>query len=287
MTACRTRGADHGNAVLGMAEFRTIADLVHRETGIHLPDIKRTMVEGRLARRLRLLGLPDFAAYLDLVGGRGGAEERSRMIAALTTNVTRFNREPHHFDALREGILPALAPAVRRGGRLRIWSAACSSGEEPCSIALAILAVMPDAPRLDVRVLATDINAEMVARGRAGVFPSAALADVAPAERTRLFEPAEGGWRAGPEIAGLLSFRVLNLIGDWPMRGRFDAIFCRNVAIYFDAPTQMRLWERLAALVPAGGHLFIGHSERLAGPAERMFRPVGTTMYQRLGEARP
>lgn len=286
MTTLVARPADHGSAALAPREFRAIASLLHRETGIHLPDAKRAMVEGRLAKRLRLLGLQDFPAYLDFIESRSGAEERGRMMSALTTNVTRFNREPHHFDALRQDILPARAPALRRGGRLRLWSAACSSGEEPYSMALAILAAVPEAPRLDVRVLATDVNADMVARGQAGLFQEAVLSDVAPAERTRWFEPVDGGWRAHPEIAGLITFRVLNLIGEWPMHGRFDVIFCRNVAIYFDAPTQARLWERLAALLPAGGHLFIGHSERLTGPAAGMFRSVGTTMYQRLEGAR-
>lgn len=278
--------SDQASAVLAPREFQAIAALLHRETGIHLPEVKRAMVEGRLAKRLRLLGLPDFAAYLAFVEESGGADERRRMISALTTNVTRFNRESHHFEALRRVILPALAPAVRKGGRLRLWSAACSSGEEPYSIILAILATLPEASQLDVRVLATDINADMVARGEAGVFPEAALADVESVERSRWFERVDGGWRASPEMTGLITFRVLNLIGEWPMRGHFDGIFCRNVAIYFDASTQERLWERLAALIPPGGHLFIGHSERLTGPAARMFRSVGTTMYQRLGETR-
>ena len=287
MATLQAPSSNQASAVLAPREFQAIAALLHRETGIHLPDVKRAMVEGRLAKRLRLLGLSDFAAYLAFVEGCSGADERRRMISALTTNVTRFNREPHHFEALRRLILPALAPAVRKGGRLRLWSAACSSGEEPYSIVLAILAALPEAPRLDVRVLATDINADMVARGEAGVFPGAALADVEPAERSRWFEPVDGGWRAGSEMAGLVAFRVLNLMGEWPMHGRFDAIFCRNVAIYFDVPTQERLWERMAGLIPAGGHLFIGHSERLTGSAVRMFRSVGTTMYQRLGETQP
>lgn len=287
MTILQVQPPDYGSAVLAPREFRAIAGLLHRETGIHLPDIKRAMVEGRLAKRLRFLRLPDFGAYLALVEGRDGADERRLMIAALTTNVTRFNREPHHFEALRRVILPALTSAVRKGGRLRLWSAACSSGEEPYSIVLAILAALPEAPELDVRVLATDINADMVARGKTGVFPQAALADVEPAERSRWFEAVDGGCRVAPEMARLVAFRVLNLIGEWPMHGRFDVIFCRNVAIYFDTLTQERLWERLAELIPPGGHLFIGHSERLTGPAVRMFRSAGTTMYQRLGETQP
>ncbi len=273
---------------LSLRDFRTIAALLHRETGIHLPDAKRAMVEGRLAKRLRVLDLPDFAAYCALIEDRSGADERAGMLAALTTNVTRFNREPHHFEALRRVVLPTHAARLREGGRLRLWSAACSSGEEPYSMALSILATLPEAPQLDVKVLATDINPDMVAQGRAGTYDLAALTEVAAAERTRWFGPAPGGgWLAGPELARLVAFRVLNLMGDWPMRGRFDAVFCRNVAIYFDAPTQSRLWERIASLIPEGGHLFIGHSERLTGPAADLFRPVGITMYQRLGRPLP
>lgn len=273
-------------AALSAHDFQAIADLLHRETGIHLPEAKRAMVEGRLAKRLRHLGIAGFADYRALIESPEGAEERSRMLAALTTNVTRFNREPHHFEALRRDVLPPLAAQARKGGRVRLWSAACSSGEEPYSMALALLAVLPEARSHDVRVLATDINADMVARGRAGVYPAGALQDVPSEERSRWFEPmGERSWRAGPALSGLVAFRVLNLIGDWPMTGGFDVVLCRNVVIYFDPPTQARLWSRIAALIPPGGHLFIGHSERLTGPAAALFRSVGVTMYRREGGA--
>lgn len=284
MTAAAAQRIPEPGAALSARDFQAIANLLHRETGIHLPEAKRAMVEGRLAKRLRQLGIDGFAEYRALIEAPDGAEERTRMLAALTTNVTRFNREPHHFAALRRDVLPPLAARARSGGRVRIWSAACSSGEEPYSVALAILAALPEAAALDVRVLATDINADMVARGRAGRYGEGALDDVPAAERSRWFEPAEGGgWQARPALSALVSFRVLNLMGDWPMRGAFDAIFCRNVVIYFDAATQARLWGRIAALIPPGGHLFIGHSERLTGPAADLFRPVGVTMYRRQG----
>ncbi len=271
-------------AVLSARDFQAIAELLHRETGIHLPEAKRAMVEGRLAKRLRHLGIGGFADYRALIEGPEGAEERGRMLAALTTNVTRFNREPHHFEALRRDVLPALAARARQGGRVRLWSAACSSGEEPYSMALAVLSVLPEAPDLDVKVLATDINADMVARGRAGLYPATALGDVPAEDRSRWFEPAgAGAWRARPALAGLVAFRVLNLMGDWPMRGAFDSVFCRNVVIYFDPPTQARLWSRIAPLIPPGGHLFIGHSERLTGPAANLFRSEGITTYRREG----
>lgn len=229
---------DDPDGGLSLRDFRVIAALVHEEAGIHLPETKRPLVEGRLAKRLRLLGLDGFAAYRKLIDSADGAAERGHMLAALTTNVTRFNREPHHFKALREDVLPPLAAHARAGGRVRLWSAACSTGEEPFSMALSLLAVLPEAARLDVRVLATDINAEVVARGRKGLFGAAALAKVPAADRAQWFGADKGGTsRVGPELMSLVAFRVLNLMGDWPMRGVFDAVFCRNVAIYFDTPT--------------------------------------------------
>lgn len=277
---------DEMDAGLSLRDFRVIAALVHKEAGIHLSEAKRALVEGRLTKRLRLLGIDSFAAYRKLITSDSGAAERGHMLAALTTNVTRFNREPHHFKALREEVLPPLAARARAGGRVRLWSAACSTGEEPFSMALSLLAVLPEAPRLDVRVLATDINSEVVARGRKGLFGAAALAEVSVADRAHWFAADDGGAaRAGPELSSLVAFRVLNLMGDWPMRGVFDVVLCRNVAIYFDTPTQERLWTRLARVIPAGGHLFIGHSERLSGPATRLFQAAGVTQYRRNDEA--
>ncbi|MBP1807578.1 CheR family methyltransferase [Rubellimicrobium aerolatum] len=285
MNGSIARAAEGEAAGLGHRDFAIIAELMHRHTGIHLPEAKRVMVEGRLAKRLRLLGLGSFSDYRALIESDEGEEERHRMVAALTTNVTRFNREPHHFGTLQQEVLPRLAAHVRGGGRLRLWSAACSSGEEPYSIALAVLAAWPEAADLDIRVLATDINAEMVARGREGTYSGSALASIPPAARERWFEPAgQDLWRAGRALSSLVVFRVMNLIGDWPMRGRFDAIFCRNVAIYFDTPSQERLWARLADATAPGGCLFIGHSERIVGPAARLFASAGITTYRR-GEA--
>lgn len=277
---------DSPKAGLSLRDFRTIATLVQRDSGIHLPEVKQPMVEGRLIKRLRVLGLDSFTAYRELIESEQGAAERAHMLAALTTNLTRFNREPHHFEALRKEVLPPLAHSARAGGRVRLWSAACSSGEEPFSMGLAILSVLPEAPRLDVRVLATDINGDMVARGRNGVFSAAALAPVPAEDIGQWFVPEkDGASRVGADLAALVVFRVLNLMGDWPMRGGFDVVFCRNVAIYFDLPTQERLWTSFARVIPPGGHLFIGHSERLSGPATRLFQPTGITQYRRNNEA--
>ena len=258
-------------------DFARVAALLREDSGIHLPDSKATLVYSRLAKRLRILGLASFDDYCQLVASSAGAEERRAMMAALTTNVTRFFREPHHFDHLRDHTLPPLLDEARAGGRVRIWSAGCSSGEEPYSLALTLLAALPEIGDLDVRILATDIDPVIIKRARAGVYDKEAVAAIPPAMR-RWLERAEGDqWGMGQAVRRLVSFNELNLMGPWPMKGRFQAIFCRNVAIYFDDPTQERLWGRFAdALVPRG-RLYIGHSERVSIPR---FEPDGLTTYR-------
>jgi chemotaxis protein methyltransferase CheR len=262
------------------ADFQRIASLLYGEAGITLPEGKATLVYSRLAKRLRTLGLETFRSYCDLIESDAGVEERQAMMAALTTNVTRFFREPHHFDLLKRQVLEPLAPAVRAGRRLRLWSAACSSGQEPYSMALTVLEALPEAGRLDVRILATDIDPNMVAEGRAGFYREDAIAPVPIDLRRRWFKKAgEGRWEVADELRELVAFRELNLIGDWPMKGKFDAIFCRNVVIYFDEPTQERIWSRFAPMLNPGGTLYIGHSERVTGPATQIFETTGLTTY--------
>ena len=266
------------------ADFRRISAMVHGDAGISLPDAKATLVYSRLAKRLRALGLSSFRDYCELVAGTDGLDERQKMLAALTTNVTRFFREPHHFDHLRDKVLPPLLDAARRGGRVRIWSAACSSGQEPFSIAMTILGLMPEAADRDVKILATDIDPNMVAEGRSGTYATSLLAGVPDAYRKRWTIPAgDGAVRMADEARALVTFNELNLIGDWPMKGRFDAIFCRNVAIYFEDDTQARLWSRFAPLINPNGALYIGHSERLLGSAVAAFKADGVTTYRKVG----
>lgn len=268
------------------ADFRKISAMVHGDAGIYLPEAKATLVYSRLAKRLRALGLTSFKDYCALVAGGEGLDERQKMLAALTTNVTRFFREPHHFEHLRDKVLPPLLDAARRGGKVRIWSAACSSGQEPFSIAMTILSLMPEAADRDVRILATDIDPNMVAEGRRGIYAAQLLDGVPPDLRKRWTTPAPGGEaRMADEARALVTFNELNLIGEWPMKGRFDAIFCRNVAIYFEDDTQARLWSRFAPMINPDGALYIGHSERVQGPAVSLFRPDGVTTYRRTAGA--
>jgi chemotaxis protein methyltransferase CheR len=276
-----------GEFVLTGEDFRQIAGMLHSDSGIFLPESKASLVYSRLAKRLRALGLENFRDYCALVSGSDGIDERQKMLAALTTNVTRFFREPHHFEHLKKEVLPPLLDEARRGGRVRLWSAACSNGQEPYSIALTILSLMPDAPRYDVKVLATDIDPNMVAEGNRGVYSESALSAVPAELRKRWFVPvrndatsSEKNWGVADDLRELLAFRELNLIGQWPMKGRFQAIFCRNVVIYFEEETQSKIWSRFVPLLSPGGRLYIGHSERLSGPAANAFQNEAITTYR-------
>jgi chemotaxis protein methyltransferase CheR len=259
-------------------DLRKIAALVHGEAGIVITESKAGLVYSRLAKRLRMIGLRSFREYCELVESEDGASERSAMIAAMTTNVTRFFREAHHFDHLRDVCLK-LAPAVRAGKPLRIWSAACSSGEEPYSIAMTLLSAIPDASEHDVRILATDIDPNMVARGRGRTYPASVVASIPADMFSKWTARRDDSVVMSDALAALIRFNELNLLSDWPMRGKFDVIFCRNVMIYFDEPTQDRIWTRFANILTPEGMLYIGHSERIALD-RHPFDLVGQTAYR-------
>ncbi|WP_297802664.1 protein-glutamate O-methyltransferase [uncultured Brevundimonas sp.] len=282
MTSGREMLVD-GEFPFTQADFRHIASALHSHAGIALHEGKAALVYSRLAKRLRALGLRNFAEYVELVESPEGREERQAMTAALTTNVTRFYREPHHFDHLRDVMMPKLAARARAGGRVRLWSAACSNGQEPYSMALTVLEKLPEALDLDVRILATDIDPNMVAEGRLGIYSDDLLAPV-PASGRRRFTPLSdrpGYSQADETLRRLVVFNELNLIGNWPMKGTFDVIFCRNVVIYFDDATQEKVWARFAPILNPGGALYIGHSERVSGPAADQFQTCGLTTYLR------
>lgn len=259
-------------------DFAAVAAMMYEISGIHLIEAKATLVYSRLAKRLRVLGLPDFAAYRAFLEQPEAADERSAMLSALTTNVTRFYREPHHFTDLSEKRMPALAAAARGGARVRLWSAGCSAGHEPYTLAMTVLEALPEAASLDFRILASDIDPLIVQRAAAGRYSSDDIEPVPPALRSRHLVRANDGWSVSPALRSLITFRTLNLLADWPMRGQFDVIFCRNVAIYFDDPTQARLFGRFADALKDGGHLYIGHSERANVPG---LTPDGLTAYRR------
>ena len=273
-----------GEFVFTAEDFRHIAAILHGHAGIALNEGKAALVYSRLAKRLRTLGLRSFRDYCALIQDASEVDERQAMTAALTTNVTRFFREPHHFEHLRDQVMPGLAERARRGERIRLWSAACSNGQEPYSMAMTVLAVLPEAAELDFRILATDIDPNMVADGIAGVYSAEHLEAAPPMLRNRFFEKAPSQGRdmlsASQALRDLVSFRELNLIGAWPMRHKFDVIFCRNVVIYFDDATQEKVWKRFTPLMNPGATLYIGHSERVSGPATQQLITSGLTTYR-------
>jgi chemotaxis protein methyltransferase CheR len=263
-------------------DFVSIARMLYDDAGIALQESKASLVYSRLAKRLRALGLESFRDYCRFVAGTDGVGERQNMLAALTTNVTRYFREPHHFEHLKSNVLPDLMTRARARGRVRFWSAGCSTGQEPYSIALTILGLMPDAADYDIRILATDIDPNVIQTGRAAVYSDEAVQPVPVALRDRWMVRVKDGdrnaWGAGDEMRRMVSFRELNLMGHWPMKGTFDAIFCRNVVIYFDEPTQARIWTRFAPLLNPGGRLYVGHSERVT--EMKRFETDGLTTYR-------
>jgi Methylase of chemotaxis methyl-accepting proteins len=269
---------EQGEFSLSEREFGRIKARVYSVAGIALSDAKRTLVVSRLSKILRALGLPSFDAYLDYLERGGSAKDGQDFVNALTTNLTRFYREDHHFEHLRAHV-GALMSERPRGSRLRIWSAGCSTGQEPYTIALDLLAAFPDLRRWDFKILATDIDTAVIARAGQGLYPESELTGLAP-ERARLFEKnGDGTIRIPAAARELVSFKPLNLIGPWPMKGPFDAIFCRNVAIYFDKPTQGEMFGRFSKMLAPEGFLYIGHSENLGSGGEG-FRLVGKTIYQ-------
>jgi chemotaxis protein methyltransferase CheR len=264
-----------------MADHRAIAAMVYDEVGILLPDGKAQLVYGRLAPRIRARGLASVGEYVTLIGH--DADERGRAIDALTTNHTSFFRESHHFDDFVERLWPTLSARLAKGGRVRLWSAACSSGEEPYSWLMAALGSDRGAAQRilkgDLRMLATDVSPSVLDAARAGRYTKATLRTVPAALRAAWVRGQGDPLTVDPMLRDAIAFRPLNLLGEWPIKGRFDAIFCRNVMIYFDEPTKARLQARLAERLEVGGMLYIGHSERLVGAVERKFQFVGRTAY--------
>ena len=259
-------------------QFRFLAGLASEKTGIVLAANKKDMIYGRLVRRLRALNLKDFDAYCALMRGPAGELELGQFINSVTTNLTRLFREPHHFEMLAA----QLSALVQKGTReLRIWSAGCSSGMEPYSIAATLAHTLPRGHAIDAKILATDIDSGMLQTGERGDYPTPDLKDIPAFARKYLTETPDGDIHMATELKQLITFKQLNLLDPWPMRRQYDVIFCRNVVIYFDKPTKQRMFDRMADRLKPDGLLYIGHSENLNGICDR-FQLVGRTVYRRV-----
>jgi chemotaxis protein methyltransferase CheR len=268
------------------ADFESLRALVKEHSGITLGEAKRELVYGRLSRRLRVLGLSAFAEYRRLLAGPDGRSEMIEFINAVTTNLTSFFRESHHFDFLRDEYLRAKIADARGSRRIRIWCAAASTGEEPYSIAMSVAEAIPDWERWDIRILATDLDTNVLQTCVEGVYREERVRGMQKSRLERFFEvrgdKGERQYRINPGLAAMISFRQLNLMHALPMKGPIDIIFCRNVIIYFDKETQRALFSRIAPLQRPGDVLVLGHSESLLQVSDS-WTLMGKTIYRKNG----
>ena len=265
-------------------DFNTIRKLVYDHTGINLSEGKRDMVYSRLAKRLRQLGLETFGDYCALLENES-SDELGNFMNSVTTNLTSFFREEHHFEYLKNELLPKLMK-IRDGERtIRIWSAGCSSGEEPYSIAMTVRDVIPASSGWDVRILATDLDTNVLHHASQGIYSEDRLNGVPKEKLKRWFLKGKGDnagkVRIAKELRDMIIFKQLNLMKAWPIKPGIDVLFCRNVVIYFDKPTQSVLFDRYADILADHGHMFIGHSETLYNVCDR-FRLLGKTIYEKI-----
>lgn len=272
------------DTTLSRDDMALVAKLVYEHAGIVIREHKEAMARGRLARRVKVLGLGSIAEYCAYLRTPNAVDEIPELINAVTTNHTAFFRERHHFDHLRKDVLPRLIQErAGRRGRIRIWSAACSSGEEPYSAAAISRDVIGHRSDLDFKILATDIDTDILDRAAAGQYPAEQFERL-PADLRPLLklegQSARGEVRIAEDLRRLIAFKRLNLIERWPMKGPFDVIFCRNVFIYFDTPTKAAILDRYVALLQPGGFLYLGHSESLPQPHPQL-RLIGRTIYER------
>lgn len=270
--------ADLSGLEITSSQYNTIRTMVYDICGINLKTGKEHLVKARLTKRIRALSLKDFREYIKYIKADSTRGEISSMVDALTTNKTEFFRESQHFDILRDEVLPELA-----GKRIRIWSAGCSSGEEPYSIAILASEYLDKKKFKDIRILATDISSTMMLKARRGAYPKEELQHISPILRDKYFSYMRSQakfYRVSPALRALVSFARLNLMGEWPMKKLFDIIFCRNVMIYFDKHTQQELIDRFWRHIRPGGYLFVGHAESLAG-LTHTFRYIKPAVYMK------
>lgn len=266
-------------AELNEGQFQKICGLVYDTSGIKLKKGKEALVRARLMKRLRALDIGTVSDYMKLIESRSGATELDALIDVMTTNKTSFFREIEHFNYLRDTVLPSLDDP-----RLRFWSAACSSGEEPYSLAMLLQRNLENINARDVLILATDISRQMLEKAQKAIYPQKTIQGIAGDQYAKYFSKLRQGnqpqCQVVREVRQLVRFAWLNLLERWPMKGPFNVVFCRNVMIYFDRPTQQKLIDRFYDLIAPGGYLFVGHSEGMSGVKHR-FQYVKPAIYRK------
>ena len=268
-------------------DFKSFKGLIYKLAGIALADSKQIMVQGRLSKRLRALDMDSYSEYWDLISSNRDPEEVTRFVNALTTNKTDFYREKHHFDFLQSTVFPKIKEKAARGGpkRLRIWCSASSTGEEPYTLAMSVREFFGADSSWDIRILASDIDTDVLHTASEGLYTQDRVADMPARLLHQYFQresrSPESSVRAKPILRELITFRQINLQNsEWPINTIFDVIFCRNVMIYFDAPSQTKIVNHFAEKLADDGYLMIGHSESLFGLTD-LFKPLGETIYGR------
>jgi chemotaxis protein methyltransferase CheR len=263
-------------------DFKFIVNYAFEKTGIAISDNKKDMIYSRIARRIRALGFANFNEYCDYLKGDDASNEIVDFVNAVTTNLTKFFREFHHFEHLRNISLPNSFGVNQGSKKLRIWSAGCSSGMEPYSIAMTLRKAMPSLNSWDAKILATDIDTNMLATGESGIYSEDSANDI-PKEFSEYYFRSSTPKKIemSEKLKSLISFKYLNLVEPWPMGGPFDIIFCRNVVIYFKKETQKIIFDKYADLLRPDGYLYIGHSESLYNVTDR-FELVGKTTYRKI-----
>ncbi|MFT5161670.1 MAG: chemotaxis protein methyltransferase CheR [Alteromonadaceae bacterium] len=264
-------------------DFNYIRDTVYDTCGIVLGEHKKEMVYSRIARRIRALHLTNCASYIGYLIEHS-EEEFSNFINAITTNLTSFFRENHHFAFLTDTIIAELKEIHQKDRRIRIWSAGCSTGEEPYSIAMTI-AEHFKRPAWDLKILASDLDSNVLASAQKGVYRSETVTGLNPdcTERWFSHDGNNEKCKVNANLQTYIQFKRLNLLAKWPMKGPFDVIFCRNVVIYFDQATKDTLFKRYAQMLRKGGYLILGHSESMNLKQQTQFKSLGKTIYQNIG----
>ncbi|MBL4608352.1 MAG: protein-glutamate O-methyltransferase CheR [Pseudomonadales bacterium] len=266
-------------------DFDQIRSLASEFTGISLSEHKKEMVYSRLARRLRALEISGFSDYISYLKSNE-REELGNFVNSITTNLTSFFRENHHFEYLTSTVIPELAVQHKADKKIRIWSAGCSTGEEPYSIAMTLAEAREINSTLwDTKVLATDLDTSVLNHAKNAKYNLNRVEGIDIRKREKWFDHYKNEdksvFHVSEKIRKNVTFNQLNLMNSWPMTAKFDVIFCRNVVIYFDKPTQRKLFDRYASLLNEGGYLFIGHSETLHGVTTR-FKSLGRTIYRKV-----